>query len=819
MCGAWVSLVYPGSNIRNEIIYTMNYPTSGKVGGTLLDRRSGGQGTSVRFPHPVLCLTLLMLVTSLIVFWKYLFWGQLFIFSDIGSDTKDVYYPFFTSLLCKLQEGDLTLWDFSYGLGTNAITRQADVGSVFTWILLFFWRDSFKYGLVYVHILKLFLAGYACYGYLGCFRTSRSSRVIVAYVYAFNGFSILWGQHYFFGTASLVLICLLWAIEKSFTDYKGYFFTAIAVFFVGCNSFYFAYMVLLFAGVYAVVRLCYRYDRSHFVDIVKHLLLLLAAVITGMLLASFLFVPAVSMLLSTSNRVSGEGLLSRLAGCIALDYPTDITQAIFSRFHSNNLMGTWDYIGPCNYYEISQWFFTSLTFFMAAVYVSELFFRKDMSRKQKVLAGLGVAVVVYAAFWPLLSFVFNGFVTPFYRHTFLFMPLMALCFTDVIDLIFHRKLSHGRIQIALAGVFAMAVFLITMSKTGTVIRFVDAAYLLAIVGFAVVSFHMYVGGVSTLKHVLCLSMAIVIVFCNVTLDSYITNNRRVLTSETQPQIYLHQANDTVEEFVRQIKAQDDSFYRIDKTFVDLCTFNDAMLQDYYSVSTYNSVLNQNQIHFGEVFCPEFEYADLPGYFTFQNIYRNVDIASVLGVKYIISNQDLSDVPEYQLMDTVNGISVYRNTATEGIGKFYTNAMDYEDCMELPVEERAAMLDDTLVITGLEEPSKESATEAVSAVTFQTPVHNDRVYGAVSTDQDGWVYMAIPYENGWTAYVDGEEVEILQANVGCSAVAVSAGDHEIELRYHTPMMKQGVILSCVGLVIFTTWVVVFVVLEKKKKCHD
>ena len=61
-------------------------------------------------------------------------------------------------------------------------------------------------------------------------------------------------------------------------------------------------------------------------------------------------------------------------------------------------------------------------------------------------------------------------------------------------------------------------------------------------------------------------------------------------------------------------------------------------------------------------------------------------------------------------------------------------------------------------------------------------------------------MQIPRCQGLRAYVDGEQVPLLQADTMFSAVAVEAGTHEIELRYRTPGLAAGAAISAAALLL-------------------
>ena len=94
-------------------------------------------------------------------------------------------------------------------------------------------------------------------------------------------------------------------------------------------------------------------------------------------------------------------------------------------------------------------------------------------------------------------------------------------------------------------------------------------------------------------------------------------------------------------------------------------------------------------------------------------------------------------------------------------------------------------------------------------------------GTVTAKQDGLFYTSVPYEPGWTAYVDGRQVALaegydpLSKDVKLTDAVISfpltAGEHTIELRYEAPGLKVGAMISTVSLLIF----VLLLVVRRKK----
>ena len=76
-----------------------------------------------------------------------------------------------------------------------------------------------------------------------------------------------------------------------------------------------------------------------------------------------------------------------------------------------------------------------------------------------------------------------------------------------------------------------------------------------------------------------------------------------------------------------------------------------------------------------------------------------------------------------------------------------------------------------------------------------------------SDSERYLYIAVPYSSGWTATVDGEKAEILRANRAFMCIPVAAGDHEIDLRYCTPYLKMGMLISITGIAVFVSFTII------------
>ena len=85
-------------------------------------------------------------------------------------------------------------------------------------------------------------------------------------------------------------------------------------------------------------------------------------------------------------------------------------------------------------------------------------------------------------------------------------------------------------------------------------------------------------------------------------------------------------------------------------------------------------------------------------------------------------------------------------------------------------------------------------------------------GTVSSDTGRVLYMSVPYEKGWTVYVDGKKGNLLRLFDAMCAVNLEPGTHEIEMRYSPQGFVPGAVIS----VLSAAGLVVLFLLERRRK---
>jgi len=77
---------------------------------------------------------------------------------------------------------------------------------------------------------------------------------------------------------------------------------------------------------------------------------------------------------------------------------------------------------------------------------------------------------------------------------------------------------------------------------------------------------------------------------------------------------------------------------------------------------------------------------------------------------------------------------------------------------------------------------------------------ERWHARVSLTQPGYLLQREAWYPGWRARVDGVDAAVLRADSVFRAVALSAGEHDVEVYFDSSSFKLGALLSLAGLVV-------------------
>ena len=798
-----------------------------------------------------LCFLFLLLSASCsFIFRDYLYGNDLMIFNDIGSDTWQQYIMNYTSIVNHLRDGSFSFWDFNNGLGINQFNFN-----LFDPFLMLLYGVGVVLGpahmLLYINviqILKIMVAAFAFYWFLSQFSFSVLSKMITSYAYALNGFLLVWGQHYQFGTVVIYFPLMLLFCEKFIQKKKGKALFPVMVFLCGIYSVYFTYMCLAATGLYLLFRIL-MLDGLTWKERIQRFLLGCAEMIMGVGMSLVVFLPMAEVLLDVSSRLEsdGTGLLDFLRQCFT-PYSRKFYLSMLKRMFSSNLQNGYGLAkGPqqyvMNYYEDPVLFCSTLAVFLNVQFLAVL--RKaDMTKRAKrVLYGVAALILVGTAL-PVGGTVFNYFTLPTQRYTFVLMTVFLLLMAWMWD--YMRKGGKLNLVLILAVTALMGwAYWCGYEQAGfqeyrTNILILTVTGILTAVCLTLLCFLKD----TQIRNVILGVMGVVLVVNVVSEGGTNYQNRvtmkktdvpaEVMVQETQRYEEMRTSDDKEikyraeiekpQDFFREmyrvdladclnyLKENDPTFYRVEKDYISGTVSMDSSGQGYRGISTYNSVMNGNVKEFVETCYPELFFAD-HNHYTFWN---NVDdnwLAAFLGVKYILSGNGEPDETKYKLLDQVGSLYIHENVLDAQTAHFYTQDISEESLKELCTEENreellgeAIALEDGTEIGDASEiqtlKSEEQETaEQNSSVTLDAPQKDSVVTGSVHAEADGYALFMIPYEKGWSLTIDGEKAELLRGDIGFLACEVPEGDHTILLTFEAPGLKAGTIGSVLFWILF------------------
>jgi uncharacterized membrane protein YfhO len=77
---------------------------------------------------------------------------------------------------------------------------------------------------------------------------------------------------------------------------------------------------------------------------------------------------------------------------------------------------------------------------------------------------------------------------------------------------------------------------------------------------------------------------------------------------------------------------------------------------------------------------------------------------------------------------------------------------------------------------------------------------ERWHAHVSASQPGYVLQREAWYPGWRARLDGRDVPLLRADVLYRAVAVPAGEHDLDIWFESTSFSRGSLLTAAGLIV-------------------
>lgn len=738
--------------------------------------------------------------------------------------------------------------------------------------------------------------------------------VLIACCYALSEYSFVYCHNIMWldGVVMLPLACL-GIHEFLYNRKKGLLF--FSVFMAIFSNWYSGYMVCLMAGFCFLFELFLKYDFKDFKNVIRpaftDAVRTAAVMILGVLASGALLIPGLLSL------VGGKAGGSPISTSVIMG-PLESLKGFMINAPSNKVDAPIMYCGAL--------------ILVLAVY---MLIDKKIEIKKRILSLLFFIFLICSFCFEQLNIMWTGFVKSYsyqFRWAFVFIFLM-ICFACVCV---REVKRHGFDKITMLKALGIitAVFLLLDLAGATQQVLVTYFYLALIMIYGIA-----IAVICAAKNKKVLKNILIAAVCIATVAELTYNGTKVFEKNyvDKTENYINYTNE-MSSVIEDIKANDASFYRLEKTVSYLTQVgrenasSESLMYNYNGVAGYTSTYDPNV----DIFLAKMGYSDSTSVtpenqtvkkFNATETYYNSPqfvMDSFLGIKYLVLSEQAPGLEAYDSETVLDGnykvfenpyalplafnvssdlyesvdygqnpfenqerfISKalgrntsfffkpdYKNSSMKNneqkitvnirrdgplyfytdpvdchdssngkkcelylngekvqriCSRFYTNVVylgDYQagDTVDLTVKLYddsgnkskthkiyLAQLDTDSAMAALEELARGSSTDL--------NINGNTVSGEYATDSDTTVLMTLPYAQGWTLYIDGEQQDFKEIGDTFIGFDLTAGTHQIEMKYTTLHRNAGIAASVIGFGGFAAWCV-YDTLRKRKTAQE
>ncbi len=738
--------------------------------------------------------------------------------------------PFYQMCHQMVREGRIG-WNWNTDLGVNFIGSYSFylLGSPFFWLTLPFPNDFVPYLMGPLLILKFACSALTAYLYIRRFTKSPITARLGALLYAFSGFSVynIFFNH--FHEAIIVFPLLLLSIELLLTENRrGVFALMVAV--CSVTNYFFFFGMVVFCVIYWIVRLacgCYKLTTSQ-------ILVFCFEAVIGLLISAFMLLPSAAAL-SENSRLSEillgwSGIMygkEQIYGNIlqTFFFPPDIpARPVF--FPGADVK--WSSLGG--------WM---PLFSMVGVFAF-------IQAKKGHWLRRSIMIFAFMALVPFLNSAFYMFNHAYYARWF-YMPilLMALATSMAIE---DRDVDWNSaykwvlgITVSITLVFGLfpdvndegkfTFGLFTKDGDGSYTYLVRFWVTCAIAVVALLILWFIKRNLSENPHAFITSATAWVCILSVCYAAFFIGCGKTHGYESKSIMI-----DQLIEGEVELGQSDDNVFRID-TYdgVD----NTGMYLGLYSINAFHSIVPTSVTEFYEYVGEERGVGSRPTTDSFA-------IRSLLSCKYLLNRNGGDDfevdgetkMPGWSYYDYQCGYNIYNNENYIPFGFTYDYYMSEPFCEQNDGADRAELMIKAILLDhdqinrhsdilknidddyycGDYDENKEPFYFTDSAFAENCSERAETATGAFSVTDNGFRYIyesekenllffSVPYDEGWSAMVNGKETMIEKVNVGFMAVRIPAGSVTVEFTYKTPMLNIGIIISLLALVILVVYLII------------
>ncbi len=639
----------------------------------------------------------------LYIFHMYLLGNLTVAYFDFGTDGKDQYMMWYNGIVNSFRNGNFSTWDFRNGFGMNTMGHNLTEPFLIPVFILgvLFGPEKLTHYMVWVEIIRILFSAAACYWFLSEFEFEEKAKLLSTVLYAFNSYMMVWGQHYALGSAVVYFPVILLFVERVLKKRRFGIGLCLICCLTLLSGFYQGYMCMLAGGVYVVVRVIMM-EQVSLSERIKVFLLSAGSMILGVCMAAVRFIPSAAAQVGSSARLEPRApLFERLF--VFKVWSGDVLKTILYRLFSSCIQGNGNeaYVGYKNFYEAPELFFSTL-FVILLIQFLFLLPRMKESRRKKILQYGIVLLCCASILFMNITTLFNGLYKPFFRHTFVLMPVFAVLCAKVLDYILKEK-KVSLIGLIVAALAMTAIYL-KAYKIFPEQQFKNNACSLLMTGLFMVVLLFLCCKEKWMDVRTAYALLVVAATVNIVSDSFLCYNYRVTLTKDHPEYYSETYHSDVNGALAWIKEQDQEFYRVEKDYFTASSCLDSLAQDYRCISAYNTNQNANIKEFKAQLWPQLDLEKDIYHMQFQNAIWDTTLAALTDVKYVLSKAENLNLKGYQKVQQVGEVYVYENTLADSLGHFFTKTVSEDQYLKQKeaLNERD-MLKEVLIVGEEKEP--------------------------------------------------------------------------------------------------------------------
>lgn len=773
--------------------------------------------------------------------------GIFFYYGDFNAQE----IPFYQLVHDEILRGN-TNWTVLTDIGTPTISSYLFylIGSPFFHITLLFPSEAVPYLMGPLFILKFACASLTAYLYLKRYVKNPNYAVIGALLYAFSGFSIYNIFFFHFHEPMIIFPLLLYAVDKfMYEDKRG--LLAICVFAACAVNYYF------FAGmaVFIVVYWLMLVFTNHYKLTLKRVLLFVFEVVIGFAATAFLVLPTIFFIMGNPR------LSSFPNGYDALTY--DISQkysAVVSSFFFPPDLPAQPNFAPgadAKWASLGGWLpLVGMTGVIGYLQLK----KRDWLKKLILILSLFALVPLFNSMFQLLnSSIFYA------RWYYMFTLILVLATVKALE---DNKTDWSRAFKWSAGItFAIVVLVGLMPNTyenddgeevfKIGLQEFDVRFWIyaAIAMFSLAAFALIIFLFKKKARAFSAILLAGVCFISILSSTYIVQIGNTLDSDEKEYLRANAVNKIGTIDIDDIDTSRSDFYE--------CPDNLGMYWQIQSINAFHSVVTTGIMDFYNSVGITRDVASRPEV-------DNYGIRGLLSCKYLFDAEYDDDDEEYCFIDedkktrmpgwkylkTINGCKVYENEYYIPMGFTFDSFISRYEFSDLDSRYKSEALLKSLVlsykdllkysdITGYTKSDiaelrrdQKNGTNEFESKTDDYKYGNDAYFSdceklaSNSCDSfkytkkgfratfnnkgdDNLLFFSVPYDDGWSAYVNSKKVDIVKADFGLMAVKVDGKTKSnIEFVYEPVGFHTGIIISTACAIIFAMYLLILLIAKIK-----